>query len=370
MGAVQNLRFLQHHSPVPAMRYTVPIKASPENHVMGCNLEPYVTQKVHQDLLNEAISRILVTGAIRRHPPASVAVFEQDRLFDFRRPTTSPIDSTAVQLNCFPNQNLVLHYASLIATYLELCGRNPGIVQLSLPEPAETARYMLESNLQSIGHIDIAIIGDVQYLKELSKGQWQGNGGSEHDIFRWNKFQSPKGKTVALVGCQEKIWGDAGDHLVRTLHAQSNIECVIYIGKAGCLQRGYTPNEWIATGDQAFVENETITWRNPLEMVIKSSTAVAHGSIVTVPTTLCETHEWLGEWSLKALSVDCEVGYIAKAAAELDIAFGFLNIVSDNLYQTGGEDLSNEESHTVISKRERLYKEITKIINSFLSLDN
>lgn len=101
-----------------------------------------------------------------------------------------------------------------------------------------------------------------------------------------------------------------------------------------------------------------------------NSATVARGSIVTVPTTLCETHEWFGEWSLKALSVDCEVGYIAKAAAELDITFGFLNIISDNLYQTGGEDLSNEDSHTVITKRERLYKEITKIINSFLSADN
>ncbi|KAI9167884.1 hypothetical protein HJFPF1_04025 [Paramyrothecium foliicola] len=348
----------------------IPITATTESHVMGRALDQYVTPKVHPDLKNESLQslrHIRVTGAIRRHPPARIASSERHRPLDFRRPTTTWIDPSRVQLNCFPSQTLVLHYASLLGTYLALRGRDPEIVSVDLPEPGQTARFLLETNLSSIGKADVAIIGDVDYLGGICDGPWNGSGESEHDLFRWKKFTSPKGKVIALVGCVEKIWGEAGEHMIRTISAHSGTTCIIYVAKAGCLSEGYTSNEWIATGDHAYLGEELVTWENPLDAVLSLSNRVVHGAIVTVPTLLCETHEWLRKWSPQTLWVDCEVAYMAKSAVELGIGFGFLHIVSDNLRHMGAEDLTNEESDTVMKKRQKLYEEITRILIALIS---
>jgi hypothetical protein len=213
-----------------------------------------------------------------------------------------------------------------------------------------------------MGHADIAIIGDVDYLSSLCSAPWQGGSESEDGLFRWSKFESCSGKVVALVGCVEKIWGDAGGHLIRALRALSGVGCVIYVAKAGSLAKEYSANEMIATGEHAFLGEESIFWESPLETALSASTKVARGSIVTVSTLLCETQQWLHHWNPKVQWVDCEVAYMAKSAVEEGIHFGYLHIISDNLHCMGGEDLSNEESDKVLAKRKILYEDITRII--------
>lgn len=265
----------------------------------------------------------------------------------------------------------MLHYASTVATYLSLCGRDPGIVHLSFPEPEHTIRLIRESNLRTTGQIDLAIIGNIDNLTGLAglTDHWQGVDGSENGMFRWQNLTSSKSQTFALIGCLEQLWGDTGEHVLRALVTYLNVKCVIYIAKCGSLSREYAPNEWIATGSQAVFEGDVIQWSSPLDSALDVSKKVARGPIVTVPTPLCETRDWLSEWSPKATWVDCEVGFMAKAAVELGVEFGYLHVVSDNLCEIGGENLSNEDSDIVLRKRKILYDEMLKILDVLIYSD-
>ncbi|KAH7322614.1 hypothetical protein B0I35DRAFT_426139 [Stachybotrys elegans] len=393
------LPFGQTHATSP-MVTTTPnpgfIVADAKNHVMGRSLKAYIESKIHQDLKEQGIRRIRISAGSRRKRPARIASSERLRKFDSRRPTTTIVDSGEVHLHCFPSRDLILHYAGLVATYLDMQGGSPGIVQVHLPDPLQEARFLPRTNLGRLGSVDIAIIGDVDYLEGIRNDTWAGVGESDLDVFRWHKFTSPSGETVALVGCLDKIWGNTGGYLVRTLLAQSGIKCAIYIAKVGSLSSKYVANEWIATGHEAYLDNELISWTNPLDSLIdscaqvatnqayyedesiskadqldalrKSCARVARGPIVTVPTLLCETRTWLEEWAPpKAVWVDCEVAYMAKEAAEAGIDFGYLHIVSDNLLHDDGENLSNEDTDIVIGKRESLYEDVSRIISAHIS---
>lgn len=144
-----------------------------------------------------------------------------------------------IQLNCFPSRSFVRHYASLVATYLALCGRDTNIVQMSLPRPEHAAEVIHKSNLRCVGHVDLAIFGDIHHLEGLLGSTWQGDGRSKHDIFRWQTRTTAKGKRVALIGCLEKIWGEAGSHIIQTLHGHSRVKHVVYVAKAGSLSAKY-----------------------------------------------------------------------------------------------------------------------------------
>lgn len=64
--------------------------------------------------------------------------------------------------------------------------------------------------------------------------------------------------------------------------------------------------------------------------------------------------------------MDCEVSFIAEAAVELGIDFGFLHIVSDTLDEPHEENLSNEESDIIVTKQKGLYEEIVKVLIVFM----
>ncbi|KAK6822398.1 hypothetical protein PG995_012141 [Apiospora arundinis] len=348
---------------------------------MGPTLRSYVSQKIHPALQGEGVRCIVISGWLQRALPAHIAPFELDQPLDFRRPTVSALDSTTFELHCFPSENYMIHYASLIATYFALYKSEHRVLILMDPVRVNTGFYRISAypgppdttfhhlfNLHSMGSIDIAIFGEVHHLKGLYGGSWKDGGGSYEGVLRWRKLSSPNGKTIALMGCLEKVWGDAGEHLIQALHSQTRVKQIVYVAKAGSLSERYAPNEWIATGERAMIGKDAPTvWQNPLQNALSASTRVASGSIITVPSTLCETHEWLEEWSPKALWVDCEVCYMASVAQELHIDFGFLSVVSDNLCRRYEEDLSNEYSDTVTEKRRVLYNEIVKILKKFIS---
>lgn len=282
------------------------------------------------------------------------------------------VSKDTIRLDCFPTRNLCLHFASVIATYLALNERrDPSItIELALPKPALTEQVLHQSNLPRLGPIHTAIIGHVHHLEDLADGAWEGGEDerSEGNIFRWKKFSSvPAGKPVALIGCSEKIWGDACYYLIQALSQLSGVQRVVYIAKAGALSEEYASNEWIATGEAAHLGDTRIAWTSPLKEALQDSRRTAWGPVATVATTLCEDQEWLRTWSPRVKWVDCEIGYMAKASNELGISFGFLHIVSDNLCTPGGEDLSNEDEPRVVEKRKPLYKEIVRILSVFLS---
>lgn len=351
------------------METTALIEASPETHVMANALLAYTREKIPHGILEPEVNHIVISSAHGTAPHSA----GKGHPFDGRHPALTPIGGGGVRLECFPSRNLCFHYASLIATFLALNKRRDSVsIQLLLPEPSLTERVLRNSNLRRLGPVHIAIIGHVHHLEGLCDGQWEGDmdESSHENIFRWKKFKTPAGRSVALIGCLEKLWGDASQHLVKVLAQLSQVQRVVYIAKAGALNERYSSNEWIATGETAFLDGEQITWHSPLTKALEISNKVASGPVATVTTTLCEDKGWLRDWSPRATWVDCEIGYIAKASNELGISFGFLHIVSDNLCTVGGEDLSNEDSDHVVQKRILLYNEIVRILDAFLSRES
>jgi hypothetical protein len=246
-------------------------------------------------------------------------------------------------------------------------------IKLEPPEPILAEQALYNTNLRHLGPVHTAIIGHVHQLEDLAHGPWEGEGNNElgkESIFRWKRFSSsPAGISVALIGCLEKIWGDASYHFLYTLSRLLQVQRVIYIAKAGALSEKYPSNEWIATGETAYLGETRITWKSPLTAALQDSRVTAYGPVATVATTLCENQAWLSSWSPRVKWVDCEIGYMAKASNELGISFGYLHVVSDNLRTTGGGDLTNEDMDDVVDKRKSLYKEMVRVLGVFLSQD-
>ncbi|KAI0532000.1 hypothetical protein GGR58DRAFT_518086 [Xylaria digitata] len=169
------------------------------------------------DIQNQFITRIVVTGSPQQYTQFSNAAI------DSLRPTVSWAGPTTIHLNCFPSRNLILHYASSVATYLSLCGRDPSI---------------------AIGQIDLAIVGS-------------------------NNLPGLEGLTDHWHG--EPLWGDTGNHFLRASYSYLNVKCVIYVAKCGSLSKGYTSNEWIAAETQAIFDGDVIQWPSPLDSVLDVS---------------------------------------------------------------------------------------------------
>ncbi|KAI1332166.1 hypothetical protein F5Y16DRAFT_407867 [Xylariaceae sp. FL0255] len=342
--------------------------ADPDTHTMGRSLLSYVKQKIQQYLQDNSFECIQIIGVNQRPTVSSGATI------DSVRPAMRRVNPRTIQLLCFPSRNLVLHYVNLFAAFRQLWAQHHFEIEYDLPEITSGRSIIRNSNLKLIGlkDLDLAVVGNVDnFGGVIGPGDsWQGIGESEHDIFRWKISTSATGRTTALIGCVERIWGHTGEHLLRELHAQLKVKTVIYIAKCGSLRKGFNSNECIATGQQSFIEDGLIErsteWPSPFGNALKTCTKIAHGPVVTVATPLCESDQWLSKWEHNAAWVDCEVGFMAKAADELKIAFGFLLIVSDNLHHTTEENLSNENSKDIAAKRNVLYKEIVGILSRLI----
>ncbi|KAI3556007.1 hypothetical protein CABS03_09622 [Colletotrichum abscissum] len=172
-----------------------------------------------------------------------------------------------------------------------------------------------------------------------------------------------------MLGCREGLWGEAAGSLVRVLRKFSKTQCLIYVSKVGSLAENVSANERIATGDESTLGDKDIAWDDPLRDMksIASSDLVLRGRHVSVPSPLCETKEWLRHWQETCAWVDCETWHMAQAAKDVEVKFGYLHIVSDNLAEEDGENLSNEDCDEIQSKRELLFRKIETILREFIA---
>jgi hypothetical protein len=337
------------------------------NHVMGKSLEIYIKQRIHDGIAQGKWSEIFVRGVVRRPPSAMTTSWEKrNRPFAFQRPTTTKIDATTIQLNCFPSKSYVQHYASIVATFQDMVGWDAGIVRAIRPTESDLLGCLLGSNLPRLGPADAVIFGECSNLLSFANEDWPIPEGSERDLFVWQKLQTVKGKTVALLGCKESVWGETSGFIVRVLKRESNTKCVLYLGKAGALKDGLQPNQWIATGEESMIGTQNVSWNSALRNFVGLSSKVIAGKQVTVPSPLCETWDWLHDWQKTCMWVDCETGHVAQAANEVGIEFGYLSVVSDNLPSHYGTDLSNEDTQAVEFQRKVLCRDIDVILRSFL----
>lgn len=169
----------------------VPTNTTMESHTMGSSLYDYLHMKVHPDVSSQAWSKIIVRGYHSRTYPSRVMHIEKtDKLFNWQRPTSLIIDDV-LDIQCFPGDDYIQHYANIISTYLLINGQDPDIVRYILPTPAEKLAPLIDSNLKDIGTVDIAILGYVQGLQSFVGDDWEGDGALDSELFSWQKITLP-----------------------------------------------------------------------------------------------------------------------------------------------------------------------------------
>ena len=344
--------------------------AAVETHSMRDTLLRYVQPTIHPEIRNRTWKRIIVRGYYEPTVPAIILDCEKlDKPFNWHRPTaTIADDGETLSLNCFPGRDYVRHYASLVATYLSLTGRDTSILECQMPEPSAPLQAFVGSNLKDMGEVDTLVVGYVWRLPNLvRRGSWMVHYGASN-MFGWQFFKATSQQSVALLGCKPSFWGESSGDLVRALSQLNKAKCIIYIGKAGGRWPDDTPNKRLATGSCSYVGGKVVRWTNALRQEdLDLSPSVAEGAQVTVPTTLCQSLPWLEEWQSKARWVDCEIGYMAEACNEVGIDFGYLHIISDNLNEPHPYNISNERERVVVADRRMLFEEMQRVLQSFLA---
>ncbi|KAK3174400.1 hypothetical protein OEA41_001646 [Lepraria neglecta] len=239
---------LQRCSSVPA-----------ETHSMGASLYDCAASKIHPGIQNGYYSRVIIRTPYTRYPPVHISHNEKtDKPFNWQRPTTTPIESTTIQLNCFRGEDYVRHYAALVATYYALEKRSLTSVQYRLPTNAECMEVLLSSNLAQMGPVDIVVVGYVHHLEP--DHLWEGCPAESNNLFVWQKPRRTDRVSVAFLGYMVSFWGDIPGHLIRALQILNKFKFVLYIGKTGSLSPEAKPNEWLATGDRSFLNGRLMEW--------------------------------------------------------------------------------------------------------------
>jgi hypothetical protein len=342
-----------------------------QDHTMHASLYNYLLGRIHPEIMNRQWSRILVRGLYIRSGESRISITEKrDKPFNWQRPTSIMLDDSTLEVECFPGQDYVKHYAAVIATFLSMRGNGSTIVQYDLPSETECMAPLLNSNLALMGPVDVVVLGYVHHFDRILKGSWEDGNGEKNQIFAWQKFTSSDDRTVSFLGCMVSFWGDISGRLVSALQKLNKVNCVLYVGKAGSLRPEYPPNRWIATGDRSWIDGQLIIWDDVLKHETDKFPTIVKGTHVTVSSPLEESNAWFESWSNRAEWVDCEVGHMAKASKKGGTSFGYLHIISDTLADSYPYDLSNERLGEVVQSRKGLFKEIQNALESFLGIDS
>jgi hypothetical protein len=343
-----------------------------DNSESGRRLIDYLEPKVHSTLKQRRWKTIIIAGLYRRDDKNIASLSEnRGRKFNWQRPTAEIIDEDTVKLNCFPTTNYVLHYASLVSTYFSSVDSEIApTVEVIAPKRDAAADLFSHTNLADIGHADIVIIGYLDTFPPtwISSNEPMTKAGAHEKgrMFSWHKQKTRKGHTVAYLGCAAALWGDSVAYLVQAMQLICKLRCVLYVGRVGSLDPTLKPNQTLATGDLYHVDGTVLRRHNALSEWTSKSKLVQDGSLITVTSPLCEDQQWFQRWSKKHRWVDCETGYIARAAEQGNIDFGYLHIVSDNLGCQHAENLANEDEPTVQEERALLFREIDSILQLFI----
>ncbi|EME44587.1 hypothetical protein DOTSEDRAFT_62968 [Dothistroma septosporum NZE10] len=334
---------------------------------MGQSLHRYLEIKVHPDIKHGSYESIRVIGEHSRTPPARVSSIEKtDKPFNWQRPTSLMYDSGTIDLLCFPGPDSVKHYASIVATYLDLIGKDSSVTSYAEPSDRGCMEPLLASNLASLGQVDTVVLGYVHGLKRFISSDWQG--GDANDIFAWQKMRASNGTSVAFIGCRVSFWGDIAGNVVRALQRLNGVKTVLYIGKLGTLRPEIPPNQWLATGTTSMLDGELVEWRSVLDPHITCTNNVVRGAHYSLPSVLDETKDWLETHRHTFAFVDPEIGHMAKASIQGGTDFAYLHIISDNIAKKYSYDLSNERLQQVIKDREMLLTGIQDTLEQFFTV--
>jgi len=277
-------------------------------------------------------------------------------LTNWQRPTAEVVKNV-LYIKCFPGIDYVRHYASLISSYLALKGKKYDHVTYILPSQEECWQEIYDLELDVLEVTDAIVVGSGLFNFTDETTVWQ-----ENDRFLWAVETLPNGKSVTYLILQFSFWGDI---LYRLVHYLSELhhKKIFFTAKVGGIDESIIPNQVLATGGICYINGEIIKWKNPFADL--DLDLIFEGSHVNSPSVLFENKDWVKLFSNFSL-VDSEIGYFAKAAHDSGMQFGYLHFVSNNLSKLHAEDLSNERSHSVTQKREKLNKDIERIIKKVI----
>lgn len=325
----------------------------PYQHTMEDSLQRYLEIKMHHLLLQKKPYHIKIVGEYDRSN--IISKFEKTgKMFNWKRPTVS-ILGDLFTVKTFPGHDYVEHYASIISSYFAITRNSLPEITYVMPTEEACYRALYQSNLPKIEKYDYAILGTVEQLTSIvDYAQWIDEG----DFMVSSAILNNKAR-VALVGCKFSIWGDIAGRVVDILAERRN-KNVIYIGKVGGLKPNLTPNMTLATGNESLVNNKIIKWDNLFSNV--HIPLLIHGKHFNSYSILAENKHWHHIFKDYYDFVDPEIGYMAVAAQNAGIGFGFLHIISNNLSSVHAENLSNERKDTVQAKRHKLILTIADIV--------
>ncbi len=335
---------------------STPVNA--KEHVMNEALPKYIVNKIHSLLKTniELFSRIKIIGNydrgihISRHE-------KNDKLFNFKRPTAF-VDGYILHISCFPGNDYIYHYAKLVSTYLHINNIKKEVSYLP-PSQSSIEYAFTKTNINDIPNADIIIFGNIDKIGLFENKDFEGCGD-----FLW-KIGKINNKKVLLLGCTFSIWGSTGYDFIKMLAKNNNFSTFIYIGKLGTLSSGIRPNEFIATGSESLIEGKVVSWNNIFNNI--KNDKIILGKHITYPSVLDETKKEMDFYKSKYDFIDPEIGNMAVACKEFNKQFSFLHIISDNIINhSKSKNLSNERKASILKKREKLFKEIGKIIKTNL----
>jgi len=331
---------------------------SEKDHAMGEALSEYIFYKIHSLLRNntEIFSRIKIIGNYDRSIHVSKDE-KNDKLFNFKRPTAF-IDGDILYICCFPGFDYIYHYAKLVVSYLEFINYKKEVSYV-LPSTQFIENTFLSTNLSSIPNTDTIIFGNIDKIGLFEDKNFNGDGD-----FLWKTGKIGE-KNILLLGCRFSIWGSSGYDLIKLLVKNNKFSTFIYIGKLSSLSRNVSPNMFIATGTQSYINDKFIKWKSVFENI--SSKNIIFGNHVTCPSVLDETKKQLAFFQSKGDFIDPEIGNMALACKEFNKKFSYLHIISDNVVNHNKlENLSNEREESIRKKRSDLFKEIGELIKNNL----
>lgn len=319
-------------------------------HTMESNLYKYLEIKMHHYIRDKDFNNIVVIGDYDRN--AIISKYEKKgKMFNWQRPTAE-IEQDTLFIKCPSGRDYVVHYGSLISTYLAINNRNFDNVFCKIPTKEECDKLINESNLKEIKPNETAIIG--YGLEALVDNiNWRGEGSF------LSVDEKISNKKVTFIGCKHSIWGDISGRVIKFLVDHLGVKKVIYIGKLGVMNKGVVPNKYLATGNSSYVEGKLIEWNNLFERL--SDEILKKGLHYTSPSLILETKDWLRE-NNNFDFVDPEIGHMAKASIESGIEFSYLHIISNNLSRVESENLSNERLKSIVDKRKQLLFKIRELL--------
>jgi len=328
---------------------------NPLDHTMEDALGRYLDIKIHHYVDDEKYQDILVVGAYDR--ACEIANNEKDgKIFNWQRPSAVLEDGTLV-VKCPPGYDYVSHYASLIATYLALRGRDHTCVSYIPPSEESCWGVIEDSSLKDIDVSEFVVYGSGM-PRIAQEDDWPGDG-----PFRATK-KHVGGREITFLGCEFCVWGDMAGRLVTYLAEEKGVKQFIYIGKLGTLNPEYEPNALLASGNTSFVDGTKVVWDDVFAGV--EDEVVKRGVHLTSPSPMLETKKWLKAHRTYDF-VDPEIGHMARAAVDASIEYGYMHVMSNNLSRVCQENLSNERDQRTTDKRTILKDKIRSFLESGLS---